>query len=126
MGVACKEIKRKGKNDAVRLGCNEMSWSLCCTKNGVNHNKKTESLTKPLQTESNRKLGVFVDQKAGSVFFYKLRPEPELLYMFKADFPEDRKLYAGFRIQDPDSSVCLKGNLTPGQSLTPPTPSAGN
>ncbi|XP_077081630.1 protein NLRC3-like isoform X2 [Siphateles boraxobius] len=109
MGVACKEIKRKGASDGVRLGRNVMSWSLCCSKKVcVDHNKKTESLTKPLQTESNRKLGVFVDQKAGSVFFYRLSPEPELLYMFDADFPKDQELYAAFSIQEPDSSVCLR------------------
>lgn len=32
MGVACKGIKRKGASDAVRLGRNKMSWSLCCLK----------------------------------------------------------------------------------------------
>lgn len=109
MGVACKGIKRKGASDAVRLGRNKMSWSLCCLKNVcVAHNKKTESLSKPLQTESTRNLGVFVDQKAGSLFYYRLSPEPELLYMFDADFPEDQELYAAFSIQKPDSSVCLR------------------
>ncbi|CAM4658692.1 unnamed protein product [Leuciscus chuanchicus] len=109
MGVACKGIKRKGASDAVRLGRNKMSWSLCCLKNVcVAHNKKTESLTKPLQTESTRNLGVFVDQKAGSVFYYRLSPEPELLYMFDADFPEDQELYAAFSIQKPNCSVCLR------------------
>ncbi|ROL55473.1 NLR family CARD domain-containing protein 3 [Anabarilius grahami] len=112
MGVACKEIKRKGASDAVRLGRNKMSWSLCCSKNVcVAHNKKTESLTKPLKTESTRKLGVFVDQKDRSVFFYRLSPEPELLYMFDADFPEDQKLYAAFSFQELDSSVCLRQAL---------------
>ncbi len=74
------------------------------------HDKKTESLTKPLQTESTRNLGVFLDQEAGSVFFYRLNPdsEPELLYMFDADFPQDEELYAAFSIQEPDSSVHLR------------------
>lgn len=109
MGVACKGIKRKGASDAVRLGRNKMSWSLCCLKNVcVAHNKKTESLSKPLQKESTRNLGVFVDQKAGSLFYYRLSPEPELLYMFDADFTEDQELYAAFSIQKPDSSVCLR------------------
>ncbi len=110
IGVACKRIKRKGANDTVRLGHNKMSWCLCCSKNVCVHDKKTESLTKPLQTESTRKLGVFLDQEAGSVFFYRLNPdsEPELLYMFDADFPQDEELYAAFSIQELDSSVCLR------------------
>ncbi len=111
IGVACKGIKRKGANDTVRLGRNKMSWCLCCSKNlCVAHDKKTESLIKPLQAESTRKLGVFLDRKAGSVFFYRLSPvsEPELLYMFDAEFPQDEELYAAFSIQEPDSSVCLR------------------
>uniref|UniRef100_A0A8C1X6W2 Uncharacterized protein n=1 Tax=Cyprinus carpio TaxID=7962 RepID=A0A8C1X6W2_CYPCA len=109
IGVACKGIKRKGANDTVCLGRNKMSWCLCCSKNVcVAHDKKTESLTKPLQTESTRKLGVFLDQEAASIFFYRMNPEPELLYMFDADFPEDQELYAAFGIQEPDSSVCLR------------------
>ncbi|XP_073700604.1 protein NLRC3-like [Garra rufa] len=111
IGVACKGIKRKGANDTVRLGRNKMSWCLCCSeKVFVAHDKNNKSLTKPLQTESIRKLGVFLDQEAGSVFFYRLSPdsEPELLYMFDANFPEDQELYAAFSIQEPDSSVSLK------------------
>uniref|UniRef100_A0A8C1RCK6 Uncharacterized protein n=1 Tax=Cyprinus carpio TaxID=7962 RepID=A0A8C1RCK6_CYPCA len=111
MGVACKGIKRKGANDTVRLGRNKMSWCLCCSKTVyVAHDKKTKSLTKPLQTESTRKLGVFLDREAGSVSFYKFSPdsEPELLHMFDAEFPRDQELYAAFSIQEPDSSVCLR------------------
>ncbi|KAL0160707.1 hypothetical protein M9458_044432, partial [Cirrhinus mrigala] len=108
IGVACKGIERKGANDTVRLGHNKMSWRLCYSKNvGVAHDKKTESLTKPLQTESTRKIGVFLDQEAGSVFFYRMSPEPELLHMFDAELPQDQELYAAFSIQEPDSSVCL-------------------
>ncbi|XP_050950097.1 NACHT, LRR and PYD domains-containing protein 3 isoform X2 [Labeo rohita] len=109
IGVACKGIKRKGANDSVRLGRNKMSWCLCCSKNlSVAHDTKTESLTKPLQTESTRKIGVFLDREAGSVFFYRMSPEPELLYMFDAEFPQDQELYAAFSIQEPDSSVRLR------------------
>ncbi|KAL1251626.1 hypothetical protein QQF64_019422 [Cirrhinus molitorella] len=111
VGVACKGIKRKGANDTVRLGRNKMSWCLCFSKNvSVAHDKKTESLTKPLQTESTRKLCVFLDREAGCVSFYRLSPdsELELLYIFDADFPEDQEIYAAFSIQEPDSSVSLR------------------
>ncbi|XP_052445155.1 NACHT, LRR and PYD domains-containing protein 3 [Carassius gibelio] len=111
IGVACKGIKRKGEDDTVRLGRNKMSWCLCCTKTVcVAHDKITESLTKLLQTESTRKLGVFMDLEAGSVSFYKLSPdsEPELLHMFDAEFPRDQELYAAFSIHEPDSSVRLR------------------
>ncbi|KAL1251627.1 hypothetical protein QQF64_019423 [Cirrhinus molitorella] len=79
-------------------------------KVSVAHDRKTESLPKPLQAESPRNFGVFLDREAGSVFFYRLSPdsEPELLYIFDADFPQDQELYAAFSIQEPDSSVRLR------------------
>ncbi|KAI2658911.1 Neoverrucotoxin subunit beta [Labeo rohita] len=104
VGVACKGIKRKGKGDQVHLGRNKMSWSLRCSKMcEVHHNKHAVSV----QSESIRKLGVFVDRNAGSVCFYMLSPQYKLLYMFDADFPEDQELYAAFKIQEPNSSVTL-------------------
>ncbi|XP_016102611.1 NACHT, LRR and PYD domains-containing protein 12-like [Sinocyclocheilus grahami] len=105
VGVACKEMGRNGASYAVCLGHNKMSWSLCLSDhlNVAHHNKKTVSI----QSESVRKLGVFVDRDAGSVCFYMLSPQHKLLYMFDADFPQDQELYAAFRIQEPNSSVVL-------------------
>uniref|UniRef100_A0A673IZT6 B30.2/SPRY domain-containing protein n=1 Tax=Sinocyclocheilus rhinocerous TaxID=307959 RepID=A0A673IZT6_9TELE len=105
VGVACKGMQRKGASDAVCLGHNEMSWSLCLSDNlcEASHNNKTV----PIQSESVRKLGVFVDRDAGSVCFYMLSPQYKPLHAFEADFPEDQELYAAFRIQDPNSAVVL-------------------
>ncbi|XP_042622645.1 NACHT, LRR and PYD domains-containing protein 12-like [Cyprinus carpio] len=105
VGVACKGMGRKGASDAVCLGYNKMSWSLWLSDNlcVAHHNKKTVSI----QSESVRKLGVFVDRDAGSVCFYMLSPQYKLLYMFDADFPHDQELYAAFRIQEPNSSAIL-------------------
>uniref|UniRef100_A0A673IDZ3 NACHT domain-containing protein n=1 Tax=Sinocyclocheilus rhinocerous TaxID=307959 RepID=A0A673IDZ3_9TELE len=105
VGVACKGMGRKGANYTVCLGHNKMSWSLCLSDNlnVAHHNKKNVSI----QSESVRKLGVFVDRDAGSVCFYMLSPQHKLLYMFDADFPQDQELYAAFRIQEPNSSVVL-------------------
>ncbi|KAL0180466.1 hypothetical protein M9458_022872, partial [Cirrhinus mrigala] len=106
VGVACKAMARKGASDAVCLGHNKMSWSLCLSDNlyVVRHNNKTVSI----QSESIRNLGVFVDRDAGSVCFYTFSPQYKLLYVFDADFPEDQELYAAFRIQEPNSSVILR------------------
>ncbi|XP_051769148.1 NACHT, LRR and PYD domains-containing protein 3 isoform X2 [Ctenopharyngodon idella] len=106
VGVACEGMERKGASDRVRLGRNEMSWSLCCSDNVcvAQHNQKTVSV----QTESIRKVGVFLDRKAGSLCFYSLSPQMKLLYMFDADFPGDQDLLAAFRIQEPGCSVNLR------------------
>uniref|UniRef100_A0A671K6P1 NACHT domain-containing protein n=1 Tax=Sinocyclocheilus anshuiensis TaxID=1608454 RepID=A0A671K6P1_9TELE len=43
VGVACKGMQRKGASDAVCLGHNKMSWSLCLSDNlcEASHNNKT-------------------------------------------------------------------------------------
>ncbi|XP_048028848.1 NACHT, LRR and PYD domains-containing protein 3-like isoform X2 [Megalobrama amblycephala] len=106
VGVACEGMERKGASDRVRLGRNEMSWSLYCSDNEcvAQHNQKTVSIP----TESIRKIGVFLDREAGSLCFYSLSPPIKLLYMFDADFPEDQDLLAAFRIQEPGCSVNLR------------------
>lgn len=111
VGVACKGLERKGPGSTVCLGHNEMSWSLCCSRTEcvAYHDKKRESVQ---TTESIRRLGVFVDQEAGSVCFYRMIPQVQLLYMFDADFPKDQELYAAFRIQEPNSSVDLNENCS--------------
>ncbi|XP_067287106.1 NACHT, LRR and PYD domains-containing protein 3-like isoform X2 [Pseudorasbora parva] len=105
VGVACGNMQRKGAGDQICLGHNEMSWSLRCSDNEcvAYHNKKTVSV----QTESFRKLGVFLDREAGSLCFYSLSPQVKLLYMFDAVFPQDQELFAAFRIQEPDCSAVL-------------------
>uniref|UniRef100_A0A8C1NXR0 B30.2/SPRY domain-containing protein n=1 Tax=Cyprinus carpio TaxID=7962 RepID=A0A8C1NXR0_CYPCA len=105
VGVACKRMERKGASNAVCLGQNKMSWSLRLSDNlcVAHHYNETVSV----QSESVRKLGVFVDRDAGSVCFYMLSPQYKLLYMFDADFPQDQELYAAFRIQEPNSSAVL-------------------
>ncbi|XP_067287109.1 NACHT, LRR and PYD domains-containing protein 3-like [Pseudorasbora parva] len=105
VGVTCGNMQRKGGGDRICLGHNEMSWSLRCSDNEcvAYHNKKTVSV----QTESFRKLGVFLDREAGSLCFYSLSPQVKLLYIFDAVFPQDQELFAAFRIQEPDCSAVL-------------------
>ncbi|XP_051529270.1 NACHT, LRR and PYD domains-containing protein 12-like isoform X2 [Myxocyprinus asiaticus] len=105
VGVACKSIERKGQSNRVLLGHNNMSWSLCCSKNEcvAYHNQRTVSLP---HAEPIGKLCVFLDQEAGTLSFYRLSPK-RILYTFDANLPENQDLYAAFRIQEPDSSVIL-------------------
>ncbi|XP_042622860.1 NACHT, LRR and PYD domains-containing protein 12-like isoform X2 [Cyprinus carpio] len=105
VGVACKRMERKGASNAVCLGQNKMSWSLRLSDNlcVAHHYNETVSV----QSESVRKLGVFVDRDAGSVCFYMLSPQHKPLYVFDADFPQNQELYAAFRIQEPNSAAVL-------------------
>ncbi|XP_077081288.1 protein NLRC3-like isoform X2 [Siphateles boraxobius] len=108
VGVACEGIERKGVSDRVRLGRNEMSWSLYCSDSVCEAHHHQKTVTVQTGNQSVKKLGVFLDREAGSVCFYSLSPQMKLLYMFDGVFPEDQDLFAAFRIQEPGCSVNLR------------------
>ncbi|XP_036406826.1 protein NLRC3-like [Megalops cyprinoides] len=105
IGMAYKEISRKGQSDDCELGHNKKSWSLSYNKGlyTVCHNRKSTDI-KPFTLPSN-KVGVYLDWPAGTLSFYSISSDTvTLLYTFHAKFTEP--LYPGFYVWA-QSSVSL-------------------
>ncbi|XP_030634930.1 NACHT, LRR and PYD domains-containing protein 3-like, partial [Chanos chanos] len=105
IAVTYKGIGRKGESDNCRLGYNEKSWSLICSRSSFSacHNKQSNSIP----VTPGCKIGVYLDWLSGTVSFYRIssKKRPEHLHTFYCTFTEP--LYAGFRLYSLQSSVSL-------------------
>ncbi|MBN3311326.1 STXB protein, partial [Amia calva] len=79
-----------------RFGNNNKSWSLKCSSSGYSvwHNNKGTKLTDFLS--SSRKIGIYLDNGAGSLAFYSISDTMTLLHRVQTTF--DEPLYAGFGV----------------------------
>ncbi|KAG2464671.1 TRI16 protein, partial [Polypterus senegalus] len=102
IGVAYKEIARKGESQECLLGSNEKSWSMSCSDsvNSACHNKMKTEIRDPCS----HRIGVYLDCPAGSLSFYSISDRMVLLHKFNTFFTEP--LYPGFYI-GPNSSVTI-------------------
>uniref|UniRef100_UPI0037E72888 finTRIM family, member 86 n=1 Tax=Semicossyphus pulcher TaxID=241346 RepID=UPI0037E72888 len=94
IGVAQKEMERKGSDDKSRLGHNILSWSLYWSGTGFSfwHNGKDKLLGSPKA----RRIGVYVDQHAGILAFYRIaHNQADLIHRHQTQFTGP--LYPGFR-----------------------------
>ncbi|XP_048866332.1 uncharacterized protein LOC125739857 [Brienomyrus brachyistius] len=95
IGVTYKGIGRKGDSVNCELGANDKSWSLCCDLDcySVCHNNKHTVI--PIEPSGSRRVGVYLDQAAGTLSFYRVSSDGlTLLYSFTSSFTEP--LYLGF------------------------------
>ncbi|XP_030594449.1 tripartite motif-containing protein 16 [Archocentrus centrarchus] len=101
IGVAYRNISRKGKNSQSLLGYNNKSWSLLCSDSGYSawHNKVDRDLPGALKAT---RIGVYLDCAGNTLAFYSVSDTMELIHRFKTQFTEP--LYAGFGV---GSSVTL-------------------
>uniref|UniRef100_A0A3Q0SVS0 FinTRIM family, member 83 n=1 Tax=Amphilophus citrinellus TaxID=61819 RepID=A0A3Q0SVS0_AMPCI len=101
IGVAYRNISRKGKNSQSLLGYNNKSWSLLCSDSGYSawHNKVDRDL--PGAPKATR-IGVYLDCAGNTLAFYSVSDTMALIHRFKTQFTEP--LYAGFGV---GSSVTL-------------------
>ncbi|XP_027006244.2 tripartite motif-containing protein 16-like isoform X1 [Tachysurus fulvidraco] len=100
ISVSYKEISRKGRN-ACLFGCNSQSWSLQCFFPSVffyHYNIRTK-----LQGPSSSRIGVYVDDGAGTLSFYSVSDTMRLLHRVHTTFTQP--LYAGLRMLHYNSSV---------------------
>ncbi|KAG2465860.1 TR16L protein, partial [Polypterus senegalus] len=102
IGVASKEMRRKGDGDECGLGNNDQSWTLqwSHSKYFVYYNNKGTVINAPYSP----RIGVYLDNTAGTLSFYNVAHKITLLYRFNACFTEP--LYPGFWL-DCDSSVTI-------------------
>ncbi|XP_076139882.1 NACHT, LRR and PYD domains-containing protein 3-like isoform X2 [Alosa pseudoharengus] len=106
VAVAYKSIKRKGKNDDSRLGCNAKSWSLRCSPDSYSARHNNERTDIPAPSSGSRRVGVYLDWPAGTLCFYSVSSDTLThLHTFYSTFTEP--LYAGFMVYyDSSASLC--------------------
>ncbi|XP_072249045.1 finTRIM family, member 86 isoform X1 [Leuresthes tenuis] len=94
IGVAYKEMERKGSDDRSRLGHNAQSWTLYWSGTGFAfwHNNQEKLLGSPKA----RRIGVYLDQHAGILNFYSIaKNQAVLIHQHQTQFTGP--LYPGFR-----------------------------
>ncbi|XP_049321368.1 tripartite motif-containing protein 16-like [Astyanax mexicanus] len=102
ISVSYKGISRKGDNESM-FGRNDQSWSLerfSSNRPSFWHNNTETILTK----RPPRRVGVYVDHRAGILSFYEISDTMTLLHTVQTTFTQP--LYAGIRIST-GSSVKL-------------------
>ncbi|XP_059381697.1 tripartite motif-containing protein 16-like isoform X1 [Carassius carassius] len=95
ISVSYKSIGRKGAGDECWFGSNDQSWSLFCSSSRYSfwHNKiKTNLSVKPII----RRIGVFVDHRAGTLSFYSVSDKMSLIHTVQTTFTQT--LYPGFNV----------------------------
>ncbi|KAI4886800.1 hypothetical protein NFI96_013291 [Prochilodus magdalenae] len=108
IAVTYKGINRKGGSNDRVFGYNNKSWSLDCSNVGycARHNMKKTVIHAP--SSSSNRVGVYLDWVAGNLSFYSVSTDTHALthlHTFNTTFTEP--VYAGFRVWDSDSSVCI-------------------
>ncbi|XP_059357013.1 tripartite motif-containing protein 16-like [Carassius carassius] len=95
ISVSYKSISRKGVGNECVFGYNDQSWSLYCSSSSYSfrhNNIKTD-----LSVESIiRRIGVFVDHRAGTLSFYSVSDTMSLIHTVHTTFTQT--LYPGFRV----------------------------
>ncbi|KAF4114067.1 protein NLRC3-like [Onychostoma macrolepis] len=96
VSVSYKSINRKGQGIQSDFGSNDQSWSLACSPNRYlfRHNDKYIDL--PLESISGSRIGVYVDQGAGSLSFYSVSDTTNLIHTVQTTFTQP--LYPGFTV----------------------------
>ncbi|XP_048866374.1 NACHT, LRR and PYD domains-containing protein 3-like isoform X2 [Brienomyrus brachyistius] len=109
IAVTYKGIERKGQSASSSLGANDKSWMLTCLSDSysVQHNDKQTDI--PIKPSGSRRVGVYLDQAAGTLSFYRVSSDGlTLLYSFTSSFTEP--LYPGFWVHYVSSmSLCMLG-----------------
>ncbi|KAM4606959.1 tripartite motif-containing protein 16 [Polymixia lowei] len=103
VAVTYRGICRKGNGNECSLGWNDKSWSLYCSESKYSfvHNNKSTDITVP---KSNR-IGVYLDQKEGTLAFYSVSDSMQLLHRVQTTFTEP--LYPAFSVWGFGSSIRL-------------------
>ncbi|XP_050963884.1 NACHT, LRR and PYD domains-containing protein 12 isoform X2 [Labeo rohita] len=105
ISVSYKSINRKGEGDECWFGCNDQSWTLICCPDrySFKHNKIVTYLSvKPISYRRVRvdeyigRIGVYVDESAGTLSFYNISDTVSLIHTVQTTFTQP--LYPGFKV----------------------------
>ncbi|XP_050981871.1 E3 ubiquitin-protein ligase TRIM16-like isoform X1 [Labeo rohita] len=93
IAVSYKSINRKGDRIASGFGNNDQSWMLFCSssRSAFWHNNKE---TKVTVLPNSRRIGVYVDHRAGILSFYSVSDTVTLIHTVQTTFTQP--LYPGF------------------------------
>ncbi|XP_051519045.1 NLR family CARD domain-containing protein 3-like isoform X2 [Myxocyprinus asiaticus] len=107
ISVSYKGISRKGVSVDCVFGYNVNSWSLWCFNDGftVCHNSNRTVIHR--SSHGCKRVGVYVDCPAGTLSFYSVSDTHTLTHLHTLITTFTQPLYAGFRVNYSDSSVCL-------------------
>ncbi|XP_065118139.1 tripartite motif-containing protein 16-like [Paramisgurnus dabryanus] len=96
ISVSYESISRKRIGIQHLFGCNDQSWSLVCSRSECSfwHNKNNTHL--PVVSSSCR-IGVYVDQSAGILSFYRVSSTMTLIHRIHTKFTQP--LYPGFGLR---------------------------
>ncbi|XP_050960633.1 NACHT, LRR and PYD domains-containing protein 3-like [Labeo rohita] len=102
ISVSYKSISRKGLGVECWFGSNDKSWSLFCSSSSysVIHNDIQTEL--PVKSISSR-IGVYVDESAGTLSFYSVSDKMSLIHTVQTTFTQP--LFLGFAV---DSGSAVK------------------
>ncbi|KAF4096147.1 tripartite motif-containing protein 16-like [Onychostoma macrolepis] len=95
ISVSYKSISRKGDGVECVFGSNNQSWSLICTPSRYSfyhNNIETDLSVEPIS----RRIGVFVDHRAGTLSFYSVSDTMSLIHTVQTTFTQP--LYPGFYV----------------------------
>ncbi|XP_050960110.1 tripartite motif-containing protein 16 [Labeo rohita] len=95
ISVSYKSIRRKGRGNECAFGNNDQSWSLFCSPDrySFKHNNiETDLPVKPIIS----RIGVYVDESAGTLSFYSVSDTMSLIHTVQITFTQT--LCAGFRV----------------------------
>ncbi|XP_052447552.1 NACHT, LRR and PYD domains-containing protein 3 isoform X4 [Carassius gibelio] len=122
ISVSYKSISRKGRGKECWFGWNDQSWSLCCSplSYSFRHNNiKTALSVKPISSsrigvcsdddddddgDVVRRIGVFVDPRAGTLSFYSVSDTMSLIHTVQTTFTQT--LYPGFHVYNGSVKLC--------------------
>ncbi|XP_075905925.1 E3 ubiquitin/ISG15 ligase TRIM25-like [Nelusetta ayraudi] len=92
VAVAYRNIRRAGESGESGFGFNDKSWSFFCFIGGYvfHHNNASNVVTGPQAS----RVGVYLDQKAGLLSFYKVSGTMKLLHRVQTTFTQP--LHVGF------------------------------
>ncbi|KAM6932133.1 finTRIM family, member 86 [Lycodopsis pacificus] len=94
IGVAYKEMERKGSDDNSRLGHNAQSWSLYWSGTGFSF--WHDGQEKLLASSKARRIGIYLDQHTGILAFYRIaQNQADLIHQHQSQFTAP--LFPGFR-----------------------------
>ncbi|XP_035269068.1 E3 ubiquitin/ISG15 ligase TRIM25-like [Anguilla anguilla] len=121
IAVSYKEISRKGEGIDCGLGCNNKFWSLRRYASAFTfwHNNRSTEIPVP----SSSRIGVYLDHRAGTLFFYSVSDTMTLLHRVQTTFTQP--LYPGFwtdigssvKLCDLSVSVSVSSKMAEGGGL---------